>query len=194
MSSYWVAMRTLQVKGGRRRARGFLRWDAVRPTGAGLTLLLYLAAAIGLPGLHLWSHVEDHDHHGGGIHFHSRYSSHTRLDTSADHPHPQPKTDRHTEVVPHRDAQPGVDRGPCQLQACELSYPTPLDKGHAAGSLAHFATSYLYSSIEVAAPLSLPIDTPSDLPRQRDIHVPTLIGPPLGARAPPLRSLDQQPT
>lgn len=156
-----------------------------RRMGAGLALLVYVAAALVLPGMHLWRHSGDHEHLAGGIHYtailhqadHGEHSAavHVHVDDAAVSVADESLSEVRSFFVPLPRLRP----------AALLDSSAPF-LGHAEGSLAHFARGYLAVFQGLPAPRELPDCKPA--PRttyQTPRRCCTLYGP-LGARAPPL--------
>lgn len=150
---------------------------------AGLSVALYLAAVIVLPGLHLWRHADDHDHVAGGIHY--------RLNDSSAEPHSHDDDHDHDHVAADHDTAEPFDEASSEsgsllwLGSIDSQHAPENFTVHAAGSLAHFASSYLAPKPGLPAPLSLP----ACIQAIRTLHQARLargiLRGTLGARAPP---------
>jgi hypothetical protein len=172
---------------------------------------LYVLATLVGPGLHLVWHADDHDHDAGGL----RSRLHRTDAAAAVHAHSHarsgstPPAHRHATTQPHThhhlaDAQdhddraeaeralpahavPSVAAPPNSAGNARLTEPSPRNPlpEHARGSLTHFASSYLQTSLPplwlTAHLVCFALERP-----QAERHPPTRCAKgALGARAPP---------
>lgn len=174
---------------------GLLRPKAERSARWAVLLLgLYLAATVLLPGLHAATHQRAHDHHAGGLHYHTATDAapHDHTDSEdSDHAHPH----AHTADVPHHthadhDTEEAGDVRTASTRALiaadsAVAHHSPLSD-HAAGSPSHAAQSHLGTPVSVTLPVAALAAMPSECRAVQDAHRVCQVSGSLGARAPPL--------
>lgn len=148
--------------------------------------ILYVLTALVLPGLHVASHRDDHDHQAGGQQRYTAAFFYARQDRGAAHRHGAGPAHTHQEPPARIRAHwPGpLSRHAAFASRSPGSDAAP-DPHHGAGSLAHFAGSLLPGSVHIDLPLA------GFLSSGADPWFPCPFPPPeaprsaLGARAPP---------
>lgn len=71
-----------------------------------LLLWLYLLFAIALPGLHVATHKNDHDHHAGGLHYHAPTNDAASGGSDSSHPAEDASGHSHSDSHSHSHSDP----------------------------------------------------------------------------------------
>lgn len=161
-----------------------------RRGGAKLAIVLYVAAIIGFPGLHLWHHTDDHDHHAGGIHYRLGPSSAEHHHDILDDDHEDGEDHDH-DAADHTTAESSAEDSAAASSLASLrplvTPHSPADfTGHAEDSLAHFACSYLIPKSGLVKPLCLPACSPATSTFHQSTIAHGILRGASGARAPPM--------